>query len=215
MVEGPGCTSNGERLRKSGVISQLVLAVLGAASSAELDKAIRGLQIHAVETLGKELFVFMAPVETEGDGSPGERCLRVHFGMNGSLHVNSTHRFAAAPCLQLQLARCTSTAPTDTLQLSRDTIVRLYQSTVSLRPAQAMRKHIEKLRKQDVCGPFDAQAAAAALLAHGSGRERLLVDALLDQVEPCAADTHMIAYSDILKFCRPSFLAAATCRIAG
>lgn len=174
-MEGPGCTSNGERLRKLGVISQLVLAVLGAASSAELDKAIRGLQVRAVETLGKELFVFMAPVETEGDGAPGERCLRVHFGMNGSLHVNSTHRYAAAPCLQLQL--------------SRD-IVRLYQSTVSLRPAQAMRKHIEKLRQQDVCGPFDAQAAAAALLAHGSGRERLLVDALLDQVESCAAETH-------------------------
>jgi endonuclease VIII-like 3 len=169
MLRLAGCTLNGERLKRAGVVSQLVRAVQGPASSAELEVALRGLQVRGVETLGKELFVFFAPADArmDSDGATeGEVCMRVHFGMSGSLHVNSTHRYAASPCLQMQLCR---------------DFIRVYQSTVCLRSARATHSHIAKLRRLDVCGPFDAAAASSAVLAHGSRRENLLVDALLDQ----------------------------------
>ena len=64
-------------------------------------------------------------------------------------------------------------------------VVRIYASTACLRCPSKTRQHIGKLHAQDVCASaFDAHAAAAALLAHGTGsrrKESLLVDALLDQ----------------------------------
>jgi hypothetical protein len=78
-----------------------------------------GLTLADVATLGKELFLFFAPpalcAAAAGAGGGGGSavsdsgcvCLRVHFGMNGSLLVNSTHRYAGKtqPALELQLSR--------------------------------------------------------------------------------------------------------------
>ena len=175
------CTLNGERLRKAGAVGQAVLDALGTALvHADLAR-LRGLAVADVATLGKELFLFLAPAGAapgsgEGGGDePGEAgcvCVRVHFGMNGSLLVNSTHRYAG------------KTMPSLQLQLSRD-VVRIYASTACLRCPSKTRTHIAKLKAQDVCASaFDAHAATASLVAHGSGCQRkqhLLVDALLDQ----------------------------------
>jgi hypothetical protein len=80
-----------------------------------------GLTLADVVTLGKELFLFFAPpalcaaAAVVGAGGSGDAagaesgcvCVRVHFGMNGSLLVNSTHRYAGKtqPALELQLSR--------------------------------------------------------------------------------------------------------------
>jgi len=64
MVEGPGVTLNGERLRKAGVIGQILIAVLGSAlQPADLQSLLK-LQVTDVVTLGKELFVFLAPLSS-------------------------------------------------------------------------------------------------------------------------------------------------------
>jgi len=61
MVEGPGVTLNGERLRKAGVIGQILIAVLGSALQPADVQSLLKLQVTDVVTLGKELFVFLAP----------------------------------------------------------------------------------------------------------------------------------------------------------
>lgn len=112
MVEGPGCTLNGIKLRRC--VGQRVHAVRGlevnsnnasdstagnAAPKAPASRALGpdswsllvGFFICAVRTLGKELFVFFSRSDTMLDydaskdslAEPAEYCLRVHFGMSG------------------------------------------------------------------------------------------------------------------------------------
>jgi endonuclease VIII-like 3 len=186
MVEGPGCTLNGERLRKGGIIGQIVKLVVSKHADMQ---TLQGLQVNDVVTLGKELFLFLAPPppascsllrQQQQDFSSealgvisGVVCVRLHFGMNGSLTFNAKERYKK-PIENIVFQ----------LHFSRD-IVSVYQSTVCLRCPRRTRQLIDKLARQDVCSPsFDVAAASAALLAHArrhSAKEALLVDALLDQ----------------------------------
>ena len=175
MIEGPGVALSAERLRRAGVVGQVILAALGACfgpSESLTPACLAGLRVLDVVALGKELFLFLAPPEAGAD----HVCVRLHFGMSGSLYVNATHRFGKQPT-ELALE----------LRLSRD-VVRVYQSTVCRRCPDATRARIAALRNQDVCGPcWDEHVAAAAVLANATsatgtrGKERLVVDALLDQ----------------------------------
>jgi hypothetical protein len=104
MVEGPGCTLNGEKLQPC--VGQRLLRVLPPSSNPtshtrnvntsaargvgpESWSLLVGIFVCAVRTLGKELFIFFAKnvsdeVElNEEAGQDCEFCLRVHFGMSG------------------------------------------------------------------------------------------------------------------------------------
>ncbi|TSO15237.1 Endonuclease 8-like 3 [Bagarius yarrelli] len=72
MVEGPGCTLNGEKIRSRNY---------GAGARDNLFQCFKGCQYSGVQTLGKELFMYF-----------GERALRLHFGMDGSMRINTTER---------------------------------------------------------------------------------------------------------------------------
>jgi hypothetical protein len=61
MVEGPGVTLNGERLRKAGVIGHILIAVLGSALQPADVQSLLKLQVTDVVTLRKELLVLLAP----------------------------------------------------------------------------------------------------------------------------------------------------------
>ena len=84
MVEGPGCTLNGEKLRRlrGRKLIRLVFKS-GNAALAEKLKAFEGRSLNGAESLGKELFVYF-------DGAA--LCMRLHFGMNGSVYVGGQVR---------------------------------------------------------------------------------------------------------------------------
>ena len=85
MVEGPGCTLNGEKLRRLGRRKLLQLVASGSnAALIEKLKSLEGKVLNGAESLGKELFVYF-------DGA--SLCLRLHFGMNGSIYVGGQVRF--------------------------------------------------------------------------------------------------------------------------
>ena len=96
MVEGPGCTLNGEKLRRLRgkklvkVVADITSATKASNTSnsaanslAEKLKSFEGKTLKDAESLGKELYVYF-------DGA--SLCLRLHFGMNGSVYVNSQVR---------------------------------------------------------------------------------------------------------------------------
>jgi len=177
MVEGPGCTLNGERLRRAGAIGQVVLLVMGSALQHADMQMLQGQHLVDVVTLGKELFLFFAPLPTavgsncasgpvpacfELKGCGDDRhinhvCVRLHFGMNGSLLVNSTHRFAGTK------------APALEMRLSRD-VVRLYQGTACLRCPRKTRQHIAKLSRW-VSPSINGACTCPCTLPHALGTQ--------------------------------------------
>ena len=103
MVEGPGCTLNGGKFRRlrctklakvsfaggeksnsrnasSGKNSNDVNKNFGPSAMTDKIKSFEGMTLIGAESLGKELFVYF-------DGA--SLCLRLHFGMDGSVYVNS------------------------------------------------------------------------------------------------------------------------------
>ncbi|CAM9531282.1 unnamed protein product [Lampetra planeri] len=167
MVEGPGCTLNGERIRVRVRVSQTVLSTRTAASGVAVQhhqhhqqqqqrlSSLTGQQYTGVETLGKELFLYFK-----------ESALRVHFGMNGSMRIN--------PGADGQTQR----PPALEVVLSSDRIV-FYDSTFDVRSAEACRERVRARGDLDVCSSrFDVERACTELGAHAG---RMLCDVLLDQ----------------------------------
>ncbi|XP_043369428.1 endonuclease 8-like 3 isoform X3 [Dermochelys coriacea] len=152
MVEGPGCALHGERIRARVRRGQAVRGVRGRAllparpaapgpaactgassgcggsssggvrqtnavtgnktSCQDFLRLLKGCVYTGVETLGKELFMYF-----------GQKALRVHFGMNGSMYINPTaskDRNGAPPILEIQLT---------------DDMVCFFDATVELRNA--------------------------------------------------------------------------------
>ncbi|XP_074983913.1 endonuclease 8-like 3 isoform X3 [Caretta caretta] len=152
MVEGPGCALHGERIRARVRRGQAVRGVRGSAllparpaalgpaactgvssgcggsssggvrqtnavtgnktSCQDFLRLLKGCVYTGVETLGKELFMYF-----------GQKALRVHFGMNGSMCINPTaskDRNGAPPILEIQLT---------------DDMVCFFDATVELRNA--------------------------------------------------------------------------------
>nr|XP_032639429.1 endonuclease 8-like 3 isoform X2 [Chelonoidis abingdonii] len=136
MVEGPGCALYGDRLRARVRRGQAVRGVRGSAllparpgapgpaactgnavtghktSCQDFLRLLKGCVYTGVETLGKELFMYF-----------GQKALRVHFGMNGSMCINPTaskDRNGAPPILEIHLT---------------DDMVCFFDATVELRNA--------------------------------------------------------------------------------
>ncbi|XP_057706053.1 endonuclease 8-like 3 [Corythoichthys intestinalis] len=163
MVEGPGCTLNGEKIRSRVQKGQKVKEMRGSMFSTkgndqERNNAIqrlKGCQYTGVDTLGKELFLYFGP-----------KALRVHFGMNGSMRINSTEkkRGGSSPVLEIHL--------------TKDTVF-FFDSTVEMRLSDDCEQRLRALQPLDVCSPaFIPSRSAEAARRHGG---RMLCDVLLDQ----------------------------------
>ncbi|KAG9347023.1 hypothetical protein JZ751_005950 [Albula glossodonta] len=119
-------------------------------------KVFQECQYAGVETLGKELFLYF-----------GQRALRVHFGMNGSMRIN--------PCKKEPGKGTPSTLE---VQLANDTIY-FFDSTVEIRLSEHCAHKVKSMESLDVCSSkFSFSRAEEMMKREGC---RMLCDALLDQ----------------------------------
>ncbi|KAM9375417.1 endonuclease 8-like 3 [Pholidichthys leucotaenia] len=163
MVEGPGCTLNGEKIRARVQKGQKVKEVRGSLttlaknnSGTDVFLGFRGCQYTGVETLGKELFLYF-----------GARALRVHFGMNGSMRINpAVRREKTGSALALEI------------HLTND-VVYFFDSTVEIRLTEDCKQRVRAMESLDVCSSkFSFFRSEEAVKSQGS---RMLCDVLLDQ----------------------------------
>lgn len=185
MVEGPGCTLNGEKIRARVLPGQAVTGVRGTALQSLLGPAMspaaspadvatsaapmnakdsgwkllrlfNGYVYSGVETLGKELFMYF-----------GHRALRIHFGMKGSILINpreGENRAGASPALAVQLTR---------------DLICFYDSSVELRNSVESQQRVRVMEELDICSPkFSFSRAESEVKKQG---DRMLCDVLLDQ----------------------------------
>ncbi|CAM9682520.1 unnamed protein product, partial [Heterosigma akashiwo] len=153
MVEGPGVTLNGEKVR--GLIGPGKQVRSVRATVAGRIQDFTGSILVGAESLGKELFLFF---------NKHEKCIRLHFGMNGSLRFDSVKK-GLNPALEIQLA---------------ESIIRVYESTFKLMSAESSRNKIDRYRELDVCySHYKPSKVLAAIKNTNQGR--LVVDVLLDQ----------------------------------
>ncbi|CAG5988973.1 unnamed protein product [Menidia menidia] len=162
MVEGPGCTLNGEKIRSKVKTGQKVKEFRGSLTSTRNSsgsngfQSFYGCQYTGVETLGKELFVYFGP-----------KALRVHFGMNGSMRINpaeSRVKTGSAPVLEMHLT---------------NDVVSFFDSTVEIRWTEDCEQRVRATESLDVCSSkFSFSRAVDAVKSQSS---RMLCDVLLDQ----------------------------------
>ncbi|XP_066042030.1 endonuclease 8-like 3 isoform X2 [Chamaea fasciata] len=111
---------------------------------------------RGVETLGKELFMYF-----------DQKALRIHFGMNGSMHINpdgSKDRNGAQPVLEIQLME--------------DTVC-FWDVTVEYRNAAECEQKVRTMESLDICSPkFSFSRAEHEIKQQNT---RMLCDVLLDQ----------------------------------
>ncbi|XP_001926185.2 endonuclease 8-like 3 isoform X1 [Sus scrofa] len=186
MVEGPGCTLNGEKIRARVRPGQAVTDVRGSAlqnaggpglplSASETvvpsqaialnnnklcsQNSLRLLNGHVysgVETLGKELFMYFGP-----------KALRIHFGMKGSLAINP-----------LESKSKNGVSPVFEVQLTKDLIC-FFDSSVEIRNTAESQQRIRMMEELDVCSPkFSFSRAEREVKKQGG---RMLCDVLMDQ----------------------------------
>ncbi|XP_020500742.2 endonuclease 8-like 3 isoform X1 [Labrus bergylta] len=160
MVEGPGCTLNGEKIRAKVQKGQKVKELRGSLimSAKKEGSALQRFhgQYTGVETLGKELFMYFGP-----------RALRVHFGMNGSMRINPAVR-----------KERTGSAPVLEIHLTNDTVC-FFDSTVEIRLTEDCEQRVKAMERLDVCSPkFSFLRSEEAVRRQ---RSRMLCDVLLDQ----------------------------------
>ncbi|NXA29770.1 NEIL3 Endonuclease, partial [Ibidorhyncha struthersii] len=111
---------------------------------------------RGVETLGKELFMYF-----------DQKALRIHFGMNGSMHINpdgSKDRNGALPVLEIQL--------------TEDTVC-FFEVTVEYRNAAESERKVRMMESLDVCSPKFSFLRAENEIKQQ--KTRMLCDVLLDQ----------------------------------
>ncbi|XP_023253778.1 endonuclease 8-like 3 [Seriola lalandi dorsalis] len=163
MVEGPGCTLNGEKIRSKVQKGQKLKEIRGSLTTSSKNNpgghvfhSFYGCLYTGVETLGKELFMYFGP-----------RALRVHFGMNGSMRINPAERkdrMGTIPVLEIHLT---------------NDIVCFFDSTVEMRLTEDCEQRMRAMESLDVCSPkFSFSHSEEAVRSQSS---RMLCDVLLDQ----------------------------------
>uniref|UniRef100_A0A674C1R1 Endonuclease 8-like 3 n=1 Tax=Salmo trutta TaxID=8032 RepID=A0A674C1R1_SALTR len=164
MVEGPGCTLNGEKIRSKVQRGQKVKEFRGSLTTNTQRNATNtisfqifmGCPYTGVETLGKELFMYF-----------GQRALRVHFGMDGSMRINPTDitsRKGSPPVLEIHLTNDT---------------VSFFDSTVEIRLTEDCEQRVRAMESLDVCSCKFSFSHAEETVRRQSCR--MLCDVLLDQ----------------------------------
>lgn len=158
MVEGPGCTRNG--LKVKPVLGKTVThAEFSSKKPAEI---LLNHRLTEVFTVGKELFLLFLPPPSN---QPQEEvAMRLHFGMNGSLRIN---------------AKDTSSKHSLFLQLETSTLSAHETNVTYPYPPLAARRKLASLSRSDACGPsFDPVQVLHSLRATPT---RTISDAVLDQ----------------------------------
>lgn len=162
MVEGPGCTLNGEKIRARVRKGQTVKAIKGSLTASKTKTEdgpfcrLHGAQYSGTETLGKELFMYF-----------GLKALRVHFGMNGSMRINPS-----------VLREKNGQIPALEVHLTNDTVC-FFDSTVEIRWTEDCEQRVRSSACLDVCSPkFSQSRSEEAVRTQGN---RMLCDVLLDQ----------------------------------
>nr|XP_005556408.2 endonuclease 8-like 3 isoform X3 [Macaca fascicularis] len=181
MVEGPGCTLNGEKIRARVLPGQAVTGVRGsalrslqgralplAASTAvvspqasalnnnDASSLFNGYVYSGVETLGKELFMYFGP-----------KAFRIHFGMKGSIMINPLeckYKNGASPVLEVQLTK---------------DLICFFDSSVELRNSMESQRRVGMMKELDVCSPEFSFLRAENEVKKQKGR--MLGDVLMDQ----------------------------------
>ncbi|CAH1267655.1 NEIL3 [Branchiostoma lanceolatum] len=126
-------------------------------TTSEKSDHLVGLPLSNVETLGKELFVYF-----------GETCLRVHFGMNGSVQIKG----------QKNKGFQKTSEPVLTLTLTVDS-VSFHDCTVQIRSTSNCHEKYVQFQHLDICSShFSLSQATRTVSCHG---DRMLCDVLLDQ----------------------------------
>ncbi|XP_058380917.1 endonuclease 8-like 3 isoform X1 [Diceros bicornis minor] len=185
MVEGPGCTLNGEKIRARVRPGQAVTDVRGSAlqslgdpgrgaasvavvpsqaaalsnnkdSSQNFLRLFNGCVYGGVETLGKELFMYFGP-----------KALRIHFGMKGSIMINPP-----------ECKNKGGVPPVFEVQLTKDLIC-FFDSSVELRNSTESQQRIRMMEELDVCSPKFSFSRAESEVKKQKGR--MLCDVLMDQ----------------------------------
>ncbi|XP_030644404.1 endonuclease 8-like 3 [Chanos chanos] len=163
MVEGPGCTLNGEKIRtrvqkgqKVSDIRETAVSTSKNDSSTGSFQCFIGCEYTGVETLGKELFIYF-----------GSRALRVHFGMNGSMRINPTERKDRR-----------GGPPVMVVRLTKDVIC-FFDSTIEIRLSEDCEQKVKLLGSLDVCSPEFSFSRAVETVRRETSR--MLCDVLLDQ----------------------------------
>ncbi|KAM9191954.1 endonuclease 8-like 3 [Dugong dugon] len=186
MVEGPGCTLNGEKIRARVLPGQAVTDVRGSAlqglegrglphaasvavvssqaaalsnnkdSSWNFLRLFNGYAYSGVETLGKELFMYFGP-----------KALRIHFGVKGSIMINP-----------LGHKNKNGVSPVFEVQLTKDLIC-FFDSSVELRNSMESQQRIRMMEELDVCSPKFCFSRAEREVKKQKGR--MLCDVLMDQ----------------------------------
>ncbi|XP_051716439.1 endonuclease 8-like 3 [Ctenopharyngodon idella] len=162
MVEGPGCTLNGEKIRARVQKGQKVLDIReNESSKSSVDstrssfQSFMGCQFTGVETLGKELFMYF-----------GFRALRLHFGMNGSMRINPLEKDLKGK------------PPVLVIQLTNDAVC-FFDTTVEIRLSDDCEQKVKAMEALDICSPKFSFSRAVEAVKRES--ERMLCDVLLDQ----------------------------------
>ncbi|CAK7295001.1 Endonuclease 8-like 3 [Vulpes lagopus] len=186
MVEGPGCTLNGEKIRAKVRPGQAVLDVRGSAlqslggpalpraaslavlssqaaalndnkdSSQNFSRLLNGCVYSGVQTLGKELLMYFGP-----------KALRIHFGMKGSIMINP-----------LEYKNKNGVSPVLEIQLTKDLIC-FFDSSVELRNSAESQQRVRMMEELDVCSPKFSFSRAESEVKKQKGR--MLCDVLMDQ----------------------------------
>ncbi|XP_065592643.1 endonuclease 8-like 3 isoform X1 [Cyrtonyx montezumae] len=169
MVEGPCCALYGERLRARVRRGQAVRSVRGSAlpagaratTAAREEKTsdhdfLTGQVFRGVETLGKELFMYF-----------DQKALRIHFGMNGSMHINpdgSKGRKEALPVLEIKLT---------------EDIIWFFEVTAEYRNVAESEQKVRRMESLDVCSPKFSFLRAESEVKQQ--KTQMLCDVLLNQ----------------------------------
>ncbi|XP_053487993.1 endonuclease 8-like 3 isoform X2 [Ictalurus furcatus] len=163
MVEGPGCTLHGEKIRSRVKKGQRVLQIRGNAvknhgggAPGDRFQCFGGCEYTGVQTLGKELFVYF-----------GGRALRLHFGMDGSMRINTAERNDSR-----------GNPPTLIISLTEDTLT-FYNTTAEIRLSEDCSEKVRLMASLDVCSPSFSVCGAVEAVCRESGRS--VCDVLLDQ----------------------------------
>ncbi|KAF0874200.1 endonuclease 8-like 3 isoform X1 [Crocuta crocuta] len=175
MVEGPGCTLNGEIIRTRVRPGQAVTVVRGSAlhslgvvssqaaalnnnkdSGEDFSRLFNGSVYSGVQTLGKELFMHFGP-----------KALRIHFGMKGFIMINpleNKHKNGVSPVLEVQLT---------------EDLICFFDSSVEIRNSTESQRRIRMMEELDVCSPKFSFSRAESEVRKQKGR--MLCDVLMDQ----------------------------------
>jgi len=183
MVEGPGTTRNG--VKASTVLKERVRRVATQQTGHE-EWWKKDHCLSQVIKVGKELFLIFSPCGAGGSQDVAVDCdadlaVRLHFGMNGSLHVN---HLDSKPRLHYR----TNTYEEPTLTIMFETkILRTYDTTISVPiiSAKAPRAKFNRLSTHDVCSTtFNLQHVLDQLQSPAmqiSSNSTVISDVLLDQ----------------------------------